>query len=311
MYKRQVLKIDPKVLLDKMIEAGLHQKNVNDSVTTEDKQKLLEFIRNAKTSNAVDTEIKPKTKVSKEPKRKPEPKEKISVSSLKQQSPSKKSVNINGSIKVNDLSRKLSKRGNEIIKKLLELGVNATLNDEIDQETAVLVAEEFGFNVSFKEEQSTVEDVKEYPNIELTYLDQSKPKKRHAVVTVMGHVDHGKTSLLDAIKSTNVVDGESGGITQHIAAYEVQAKSGKLTFIDTPGHEAFTAMRARGAKTTDLVILVVAANDSVKPQTIEAINHAKAANVPIIVALNKIDLEGVDLEKVKGCLLYTSPSPRD
>jgi len=298
----EVLKIDPKVLLDKMIEAGLHQKNINDSVTTEDKQKLLEFIRNAKTSSAINTEIKPKTKVSKEPKRKPEPQEKIPVSSVKKQPPTKKSVNINGSIKVNDLSRKLSKRGNEIIKKLLELGVNATLNDEIDQETAVLVAEEFGFNVSFEEEQSTVEEVKEYPNIELTYLDQSKPKKRHAVVTVMGHVDHGKTSLLDAIKSTNVVDGESGGITQHIAAYEVQAKSGKLTFIDTPGHEAFTAMRARGAKTTDLVILVVAGNDSVKPQTIEAINHAKAASVPIIVALNKIDLEGVDLEKVKGDL---------
>ena len=298
----EVLKIDPKVLLNKMIEAGLHQKSINDSVTTEDKQKLLEFIRNAKTSSAVNTEIKPKAKASKEPKRKPEPQEKIPVSSVKKPPPTKKSVNINGSIKVNDLSRKLSKRGNEIIKKLLELGVNATLNDEIDQETAVLVAEEFGFDVSFEEEQSTVEEVKEYPNIELTYLDQTKPKKRHAVVTVMGHVDHGKTSLLDAIKSTNVVDGESGGITQHIAAYEVQAKSGKLTFIDTPGHEAFTAMRARGAKTTDLVILVVAANDSVKPQTIEAINHAKAASVPIIVALNKIDLEGVDLEKVKGDL---------
>ncbi len=174
----EVLKIDPKVLLDKMIEAGLHQKNINDSVTTEDKQKLLEFIRNAKTSSAINTEIKPKTKVSKEPKRKPEPQEKIPVSSVKKPPPTKKSVNINGSIKVNDLSRKLSKRGNEIIKKLLELGVNATLNDEIDQETAVLVAEEFGFNVSFEEEQSTVEEVKEYPNIELTYLDQSKPKKK-------------------------------------------------------------------------------------------------------------------------------------
>ena len=127
----------------------------------------------------------------------------------------------------------------------------------------------------------------------------------------MGHVDHGKTSLLDAIKSTNVVDGESGGITQHIAAYEVKTKSGKITFIDTPGHEAFTAMRARGANTTDIVILVVAANDSVKPQTIEAITHAKAAEVPIIVAINKIDLEAADIDKVKGDLAKYELVPED
>ena len=127
----------------------------------------------------------------------------------------------------------------------------------------------------------------------------------------MGHVDHGKTSLLDAIKSTNVVDGESGGITQHIAAYEVKTKSGKITFIDTPGHEAFTAMRARGANTTDIVILVVAANDSVKPQTIEAITHAKAAEVPIIVAINKIDLDAADIDKVKGDLAKYELVPED
>jgi translation initiation factor IF-2 len=127
----------------------------------------------------------------------------------------------------------------------------------------------------------------------------------------MGHVDHGKTSLLDAIKSSNVVDGESGGITQHIAAYEVKTKSGKITFIDTPGHEAFTAMRARGANTTDIVILVVAANDSVKPQTIEAITHAKAAEVPIIVAINKMDLEAADIDKVKGDLAKYDLVPED
>ena len=222
-----------------------------------------------------------------------------------------KSVNINGSIRVNDLARKLSKRGNEVVKKLMELGEMASLSDEVDQETAVLVAEEFGFKVKFEEEQSTSEEETNYPTYEVVYKDIDEPKNRHSVVTVMGHVDHGKTSLLDAIKSTNVVDGESGGITQHIAAYEVKTKSGKITFIDTPGHEAFTAMRARGANTTDIVILVVAANDSVKPQTIEAITHAKAANVPIIVAINKVDLEAADIEKVKGDLAKYELVPED
>ena len=186
-----------------------------------------------------------------------------------------------------------------------------SLNDEVDQETAVLVAEEFGFAVKFEEEQQLSEETTDYPQIENSYSDEGSQKARHSVVTVMGHVDHGKTSLLDAIKSTNVVDGESGGITQHIAAYEVKTKSGKITFIDTPGHEAFTAMRARGANTTDIVILVVAANDSVKPQTIEAITHAKAAEVPIIVAINKMDLEAADVDKVKGDLAKYELVPED
>ena len=146
------------------------------------------------------------------------------------------------------------------------------------------------------------EEETNYPQVVSNFSDEKSPSGRHPVVTVMGHVDHGKTSLLDAIKSTNVVESESGGITQHLAAYEVKTKKGKITFIDTPGHEAFTAMRARGADTTDIVILVVAADDSVKPQTEEAITHAKAANVPIIVAMNKIDLDAADLEKVKGDL---------
>ena len=319
----EILKIDPNALLEKMIAAGLSQTSVDDLVSTEDKQKLLAYIRSSKDSLAqaatTKAEVPKKLEPSTEKKTSvPTPKAEkkpVKVETKKKEEPKKekaeKSVNINGSIRVNDLARKLSKRGNEVVKKLMELGEMASLSDEVDQETAVLVAEEFGFKVKFEEEQSTSEEETNYPTYEVVYKDIDEPKNRHSVVTVMGHVDHGKTSLLDAIKSTNVVDGESGGITQHIAAYEVKTKSGKITFIDTPGHEAFTAMRARGANTTDIVILVVAANDSVKPQTIEAITHAKAANVPIIVAINKVDLEAADIEKVKGDLAKYELVPED
>ena len=310
----EILKIDPEALLKKMIEAGLPQNSIEDTVSNADKQTLLAFIRTAKTAPAPSetkpVEIKIDQKVEIKPKAKEE-KTKVKPKEAKQDEKSaeagpapekQKTVNINGSIRVNDLSRKLGKRGNEVVKKLIELGEMVTLNDEIDQETAVLVAEEFNFLVKYEAEQEIEESVNKYPEPTLSYRDESAPQKRHPVVTVMGHVDHGKTSLLDSIKSSNVVDGESGGITQHIAAYEVKTKSALITFIDTPGHEAFTAMRARGANTTDIVILVVAANDSVKPQTVEAITHAKAAGVPIIVAINKIDLDGADIDKVKGDL---------
>ena len=320
----EILKIDPEVLLRKMIDAGLSHKSVDDLVSTEDKQKLLSYIRSSKDAPAKPTaavEVAPPVP-SPQPQPKKESKHSPRVADKPKQKPKvekepaedtkvKKTVNINGSIRDNHLSRKLSRRGNEVVKKLMELGEMASLNDEVDQETAVLVAEEFGFQVKFEEEQKLSEEQLSYPQVELSFSDQETQTKRHPVVTVMGHVDHGKTSLLDAIKSTNVVDGESGGITQHIAAYEVKTKTGKITFIDTPGHEAFTAMRARGANTTDIVILVVAANDSVKPQTIEAITHAKAAEVPIIVAINKVDLDAADIDKVKGDLAKYELVPED
>ena len=322
----EILKIDPNALLEKMISAGLPQKNIEDLVSTEDKQALLSFIRSSKDSPSQEKKIEVPKELTpeKETKKKTKEESKSDIKEGKTDQPklkktpqiqtkdnAQKTVNINGSIRVNDLARKLGKRGNEVVKKLIELGEMASLNDDVDQETAVLVSEEFGFEVKFAEEQELTEEVADYPKIDNDYADEKNPQNRHSVVTVMGHVDHGKTSLLDAIKSTNVVDGESGGITQHIAAYEVKTKSGNITFIDTPGHEAFTAMRARGANTTDIVILVVAANDSVKPQTIEAITHAKAAEVPIIVAINKIDLEAADIDKVKGDLAKYELVPED
>ena len=322
----EILKIDPNALLEKMISAGLPQKNIEDLVSTEDKQALLSFIRSSKDSPVQEKKVEvPKVLTpKKETKKKTKEKSKSDIKEgktdqsqlekkpqIQTKDKAQKTVNINGSIRVNDLARKLGKRGNEVVKKLIELGEMASLNDDVDQETAVLVSEEFGFEVKFAEEQELTEEVADYPKIDNDYADEKNPQNRHSVVTVMGHVDHGKTSLLDAIKSTNVVDGESGGITQHIAAYEVKTKSGNITFIDTPGHEAFTAMRARGANTTDIVILVVAANDSVKPQTIEAITHAKAAEVPIIVAINKIDLEAADIDKVKGDLAKYELVPED
>lgn len=215
-------------------------------------------------------------------------------------------ITIPESITVKDLAQEMKKTTGEIIKKLLELGIMATLNNEVDFDTAYLIAQEFGINAT-KKEVVTEEDI-------LFDDSEDKPEElesRPPVIVVMGHVDHGKTSLLDAVRETNVIEGEAGGITQHIGAYKVEVNGREITFLDTPGHEAFTSMRARGAQVTDIAILVVAANDGVMPQTVEAINHAKNANIPIIVAINKIDVEGANPEKVKQELMKYDLVPEE
>ena len=217
-----------------------------------------------------------------------------------------KEIEIPETITVKDLAAEIKKTTAEVIKKLIGYGIMATINQELDFDTAYLVAGEFGITAK-KKETVTDEDI---------LFDDSEDKEedlkpRPPVIVVMGHVDHGKTSLLDTIRKTNVISGEAGGITQSIGAYKVKVGDREITFLDTPGHEAFTAMRARGAQITDMAILVVAANDGVMPQTVEAINHAKSAGIPIIVAINKIDLPDANVEKVKEELMKYDLVPEE
>lgn len=207
---------------------------------------------------------------------------------------SKRVIRISDVISVGELAKAMGVKAGEIIKKLMDSGMMATINQALDVDTATLIASEFEYNVENVafDAESMLEEEHEVPADEHM---QSRPP----VVTIMGHVDHGKTSLLDAVRETNVTAQEAGGITQHIGAYSVEVHGKQVTFLDTPGHEAFTAMRARGAKVTDIVVLVVAADDGVMPQTVEAINHARAAGVPIIVALNKIDKPEANIERIK------------
>lgn len=279
---------------------NLNDKDMKEDVK-EDKNKKYKSVKKGKKNRAVQKlmedvkDIKDDKKKAGKPSAKKDKKHKKSKSDkqLPAQPAEKKPIVIEETITVQKLAEKLRVTAADVIKSLMELGVMATINQEIDSDTAILVADKFGYEVHVKEEEDIEEIIMAEPED-----DPKDLKPRPPVVAIMGHVDHGKTSLLDAIRKTNVTEKEAGGITQHIGAYQVEVDGKKITFLDTPGHAAFTSMRARGAQVTDIAVLVVAADDGVMPQTVEAINHIKAAGVHMIIAVNKIDKPDANPNKV-------------
>ncbi|MBU0686582.1 MAG: translation initiation factor IF-2 [Candidatus Margulisbacteria bacterium] len=314
----KTLKIEVKELLTLLKDLGVDAKTSASSVEADSAKLVKELVQEQqgkkKQAPKAPKEAAPKKKATKaikkeEPVQVEEEAEEPQVEEVVEEAPAEPELKVikidTPQVILKDLSEKMEIKPSELIKELMRKGVMVTINQQIDASIIQQIAPDLGYKIEIEEK------VKAKKDKSTEVVDETKLKTRPPVVVIMGHVDHGKTRLLDAIRKTNVIDTEAGGITQHIGAYQVEVHGKKVTFLDTPGHEAFTALRARGAKITDIAILVVAADDGVMPQTVEAIDHAKAAEIPIIVAINKIDKEGANPDRVKQQLSEHGLIPED